>query len=168
MATFLRCAGTLILACGALVCQPGLTRIPPGLDAASALRMVQTAAAACEAEGYPVVVVVTSTDGTTRMQYTSDDTHFIDIESARRKAATAARTGRSTAALAEIARSNNAFATTLASLSPDSLLIGGGLPVLKDGRLAGVIGVGGAPRPELDEACARTGVAHGTGFTSGP
>ncbi|MDB5738416.1 MAG: GlcG, partial [Sphingomonas bacterium] len=139
-----------------------------GLNAAAALQMAQAAVSMCEARGYPVVAIITSAEGMTRIQYMSDGAHPIDIESARRKAATAARTGRATSALAAAAKANGAFASILTTLMPDSLPVGGGLPILRDMRIVGAIGVGGAPGADLDEDCARVGVARMPGLTPGP
>lgn len=118
------------------------------------LRLAQHALAQCTLLGHAVTVVVADAGGTLRVQLSASSSSPIDVESARRKALTAAITRRRTSVLAEIAGRAPGFAETLKALDSRVLLVGGGVPFASDGRFAGTIAVGGAPGGAADEDCA--------------
>lgn len=118
------------------------------------LRLAQHALARCTSLGHAVTVVVADVGGTPRVQLSASSSSAIDVESARRKALTAALTRRRTSVLAEIAGRAPGFGETLKALDSRVLLVGGGVPFASAGRFAGTIAVGGAPGGAADEDCA--------------
>ncbi len=112
---------------------------------------------ACENDGYRVSVAVVDQAGLVKSHIRGDGAGPHTLESARKKAYTSASLRRPTSALVDTVVSNPA-AEGLRDMNENILILGGGLPIFVDDQLVGGIGVGGAPRGDLDEACAQTGV----------
>lgn len=119
------------------------------IDAADAQTITDTCLALAAKSGWKVHVAVLNEYG--------DLIRFVGIDGATRtsgvlaqgKARTVFRTGRSTREVAKMDPSaQNAF---------DAVAIGGGLPVIVDGRMIGVVASSGA-LPEQDEACVTAGI----------
>jgi uncharacterized protein GlcG (DUF336 family) len=79
------------------------------------------------------------------------------VESSRKKAYTAASLRRPTTEMAELIGKMPTL-QSLRDMSPEILILGGGLPVEISGDVVGGIGVGGAPGAHLDDACAQAGL----------
>jgi uncharacterized protein GlcG (DUF336 family) len=129
------------------------------LTEAGRLDLAEQARKACQAQGYDVAVAIVDRDGTLRTLLSGDAASALSVDAAIRKAHTAAVTGMATSVLAPLGKQAPDFAALLATSQPGLVALGGGLPVMVRGRIAGAIGVGGAPRPEADEACARAALA---------
>lgn len=119
------------------------------IDAADAQTITDTCLALAAKSGWKVHVAVLGEYG--------DLIRFVGMDGATRtsgvlaqgKARTVFRTGRSSREVAEMDPSaQNAF---------DAVAIGGGLPVIVDGRMIGVVASSGA-LPEQDEACVTAGI----------
>lgn len=119
------------------------------IDAADAQTITDTCLALAARSGWKVHVAVLNEYG--------DLIRFVGMDGATRtsgvlaqgKARTVFRTGRSTSEVAKMDPSaQNAF---------DAVAIGGGLPVIVDGRMIGVAASSGA-LPGQDEACVSAGI----------
>ncbi|WP_068079416.1 GlcG/HbpS family heme-binding protein [Novosphingobium rosa] len=135
--------------------RPAAILRPPALSADLALHLAATARAACLSHGAQVAVAITDASGETRLLVASDGVSSIGVESARRKAMSAALVGFPTAGLVEAAKVAPTYTDLLKALHGDMLFMAGGLPLRVDGQLVGAIGVGGAANGEADEACAK-------------
>jgi uncharacterized protein GlcG (DUF336 family) len=121
-------------------------------------KAVHAALDACTAGGYRVSVAVVDRSGVVRAQLRADGAGVHTVDSSRRKAYTAASLRRPTTELAERIAGAPAL-RELADLNEQVLMLGGGLPIELEGEVVGGIGVGGAPGADLDDDCARAGLA---------
>ena len=114
------------------------------------------AASACGANGYKVSVVVVDADGVVRTSMRGDGAGAHTLDSAFRKAFTAATFDRPTSAWAGAIKANPEIATM--EHVNNILMAGGGLPIHAGSNLLGAIGNAGAPGFDKDEACAQAGI----------
>ncbi len=121
------------------------------MSMAVANEIALAAVAKCTADGFRVSVVVADRNGTPIVLLRGDGTGPHTVDSARRKAYTAASMRSSTADLAERLAKNPGSAA-LGTL-PDILPLAGGLPVKAGDEVIGGVGVGGAPGGDKDAAC---------------
>lgn len=110
--------------------------------------------------GYPrFAVAVTDRAGHLLVLLRSDDGGAHLVDSARRKAYTAAsmnaRTSKASKAIDERSGEPDPHLVYL----NDILIIGGGVPIQANGELIGAIGVAGSPGSLHDEECAEAGIA---------
>ncbi|MCK9917867.1 heme-binding protein [Microbacteriaceae bacterium K1510] len=110
--------------------------------------------------GYPrFAVAVTNRAGHLLVLLKSDDGGAHLVDSARRKAYTAAsmnaRTSKASKAIDERAGEPDPHLVYL----NDVLIVGGGVPIHAKGELIGAIGVAGSPGSVRDEECADAGIA---------
>ena len=133
---------------------PVTAQLPP-LAAGPRLAVAQHAAAAAfqACRGTPIAVAVLDSAGGLKYEATGDGARGLFAEFARRKAMTALRFNRPSSATRDAARDDPALAQQLAS-DPALIGFGGGLPFA-----GGAIAVAGAPSQDLDETCARAGLA---------
>lgn len=127
------------------------------MSLALAQKAAATAVDRCRADGYRVTVAVADRNGLLRAQLRADGAGPHTLDSSRRKAFTAASLRRPTSALAELLTKNPTL-QGLRDMSPEILILGGGLPAFVQGDLIGAIGVGGAPGTQFDDACAQAGL----------
>lgn len=122
----------------------------------TALKAAQTALKSCRDSGFQVAVAVTDRTGVPiallRDRYAGSHT----VESATRKAYTAASFNMDTVALAKATQAGSE-SSGIRALS-EVLALGGGLPIAAAGSLVGAIGVSGAPGGDADKACAQAGI----------
>ena len=119
-------------------------------------KAVGAALAKCQADKLPfVTVALVDRFGTVQALLRGDNAAEHTIESAKRKAYTAAAFGAQTSELAKRATGNG---PSIADL-PGTLFLPGGVPLKVNGVSVAGIGVGGAPDGKLDEACADAGAA---------
>jgi uncharacterized protein GlcG (DUF336 family) len=114
------------------------------------------AVSSCTAAGYRESVVVVDADGVVRVTMRGDGAGAHTLNSAFRKAFTAATFGRPTSAWAE-AISKNPDVGSMQHID-NILMAGGGLPIRVGNDLIGAIGAAGAPGFDKDEACAQAGI----------
>ncbi|MFB7176839.1 heme-binding protein [Streptomyces sp. NPDC056257] len=115
--------------------------------------LVGVARSAAEAAGATVSVTVLDAGGHLLAFRRDDRAVLISGETSTRKAYTALQLNAPTADLVEAVRPGGPFHTLPTALDRPLLFIAGGLPVHRDGRLVGAIGVGGGA-PEQDHAFA--------------
>ncbi|MBL1378199.1 GlcG/HbpS family heme-binding protein [Zobellella iuensis] len=123
------------------------------LDTDTAQQLVAAGLNQCAKDGYHVTVAVVDRSGVLKALARHEQAGPHTVESARKKAFTAASMGVVTAELANnIADKPALFG--LREMHPDLLILAGGLPVRVKEQLVGGIGIGGAPGGHLDQACA--------------
>jgi uncharacterized protein GlcG (DUF336 family) len=129
------------------------------LPVTAALAIAQAAYHTCFAQGYRVSVHVVDRTGETIVALRGDGVNPHTFENSRRKAYTALTFRGPSATLAknltDPATAANAQALTTL---PGVIAIGGGLPIKAGNDILGAVGVSGAPKAELDEACAKAGL----------
>jgi len=131
------------------------TKTMKSLTMKGELMVAQTAIETCAAQNIHVHAFIVDASGTTRLQLLGDGSRVSTIDSARRKAFTAAIMGRATAAIQKQIKENPGM-----QLPPDDrmLFVGGGVPIRAGSEVIGAIGVGGGTTDQ-DDACAQAGVA---------
>ncbi|WP_030959687.1 GlcG/HbpS family heme-binding protein [Streptomyces sp. NRRL S-378] len=115
--------------------------------------LVAAATSAAEAAGATVSVTVLDACGHLLAFRRDDRAVLISGETSTRKAYTALQLNAPTADLVDAVRPEGPFHTLPTALDRPLLFIAGGLPVHRDGRLIGAVGVGGGA-PEQDHAFA--------------
>jgi uncharacterized protein GlcG (DUF336 family) len=117
--------------------------------------LVTAARRAAEAAGVTVSVTVLDAGGHLLAFRRDDRAVLISGETSTRKAYTALQLNAPTADLVDAVRPGGLFHTLPTALDRPLLFIAGGVPVHRDGRLIGAIGVGGGA-PGQDHAFATT------------
>ncbi|WP_330458782.1 heme-binding protein [Streptomyces sp. NBC_00820] len=119
--------------------------------------LVATARRAAEDAGVTVSVTVLDAGGHLLAFRRDDRAVLISGETSTRKAYTALQLNAATADLVEAVQPGGLFHTLPTALDRPLLFIAGGLPVHRDGRLIGAIGVGGGA-PDQDHGFATAAV----------
>ncbi|WP_314409665.1 GlcG/HbpS family heme-binding protein [Streptomyces kroppenstedtii] len=119
--------------------------------------LVTAARRAAEAADVRVSVTVLDAGGHLLAFRRDDRAVLISGETSTRKAYTALQLGTPTADLVEAVQPGGIFHTLPTALDRPLLFIAGGVPVHRDGRLIGAIGVGGGA-PEQDHGFAAAAV----------
>ncbi|MET7861364.1 heme-binding protein [Streptomyces sp. NPDC005318] len=119
--------------------------------------LVATASTAAEAAGVTVAVTVLDAGGHLLAFRRDDRAVLIAGETSNRKAYTALQLGAPTAELVDAVKPGGLFHTLPTALDRPLLFIAGGVPVFRDGRLVGAVGVGGGA-PEQDHGFATAAV----------
>ena len=114
------------------------------------------AVSSCAANGFRESVAVVDADGVVRVTMRGDGAGAHTLNSAFRKAYTAATFGRPTSAWAE-AIAKNPDVGAMQHID-NILMAGGGIPIRVGAELVGAIGAAGAPGFDKDEACAQAGI----------
>ncbi|MFF9676500.1 heme-binding protein [Streptomyces eurythermus] len=120
--------------------------------------LVATARRAAEDAGVTVSVTVLDAGGHLLAFRRDDRAVLISGETSTRKAYTALQLNAPTADLVDAVQPGGLFHTLPTALDRPLLFIAGGVPVHRDGRLIGAIGVGGGA-PEQDHQFATAAVA---------
>lgn len=118
--------------------------------------LIAAARDAAEAAGVAVAVTVLDAGGHLLAFRRDDRAVLIAGETSTRKAYTALQLNAPTADLVDLVKPDGPFHSLPTALDRPLLFIAGGIPVHRDGRLVGAIGVGGGA-PEQD---------HGFGTTA--
>ncbi|MFH9038661.1 heme-binding protein [Streptomyces sp. NPDC017966] len=132
------------------------TAVTP-LTTAEAEALVSAAYQAADAAGVTVSVTVLDAGGHLLAFRRDDRAVLISGETSTRKAYTALQLNAPTADLVDAVQPGGLFHTLPTALDRPLLFIAGGVPVRRDGRLIGAIGVGGGA-PEQDHAFATAAV----------
>ncbi|WP_405791938.1 heme-binding protein [Streptomyces sp. NBC_00029] len=127
---------------------PTRTAVAP-LTTEDADLLVATAASAAQAAGVSVSVTVLDAGGHLLAFRRDDRAVLISGETSTRKAYTALQLKAPTADLVEAVLPGGPFHTLPTALDRPLLFIAGGLPVHREGRLIGAVGVGGGA-PDQD------------------
>ncbi|MFE9677681.1 heme-binding protein [Streptomyces sp. NPDC006259] len=115
--------------------------------------LLTAARRAAEAAGVTVSVTVLDAGGHLMAFRRDDRAVLISGETSTRKAYTALQLNTPTADLVDAVQPGGSFHTLPTALDRPLLFIAGGVPVHRDGRLIGAVGVGGGA-PEQDHAFA--------------
>src|SRR5579863_8141329 len=129
----------------------------PRISAALANEAVGAAVASCAAQGYSETAVLVDGDGVVQAALRGDNAGIHTIDSAHDKAYTAVSFKNDTLALAERAKPDGPI-TPLAKL-PHVMFFPGGVVIKLGEEVIGAIGASGAPGGNLDDGCAKAGVA---------
>ncbi|WP_120520493.1 GlcG/HbpS family heme-binding protein [Arthrobacter celericrescens] len=130
----------------------------PHLTATDAELLLGTARDAAAAEGVNVSISVLDAGGHLLAFRRDDQALLISGETSTRKAYTAVQLNAATADVVDAVKPDGPFHTLATALDRPLLFIAGGIPVHRDGRLVGAIGVGGGA-PEQDHSFAAAAVA---------
>lgn len=132
------------------------TAVTP-LTSQDADALVIAAQHAAEAAGVSVSITVLDAGGHLLAFRRDDRAVLISGETSTRKAYTALQLNAPTADLVDAVQPGAPFHTLPTALDRPLLFIAGGLPIHRDGRLIGAIGVGGGA-PEQDHQFASTAI----------
>ncbi|MET8474076.1 heme-binding protein [Streptomyces sp. NPDC006422] len=132
------------------------TAVTP-LSTQDAETLVSAARLAAEAAGVTVSVTVLDAGGHLLAFRRDDRAVLISGETSTRKAYTALQLNAPTAELVDLVKPEGPFHSLPTALDRPLLFIAGGLPIHRDGRLIGAIGVGGGA-PEQDHGFATAAV----------
>ena len=131
---------------------------PPAYGPPITLAQAKQVAAAAESEavklGLHQAIAIVEPSGDLVYFERMEGSSYAHIHLAQRKAQTAARFRVPTQAFQDRVQANN-FLLGLEGMMP----IGGGIPIVSNGKIIGAIGVAGAPRSEPDDQVAKAGVA---------
>ncbi|MFJ9822945.1 heme-binding protein [Streptomyces sp. NPDC101160] len=130
------------------------TAVAP-LTTADAEILITAARRAAQAAGVTVSVTVLDAGGHLLAFRRDDQAVLISGETSTRKAYTALQLNAATADLVDLVKPDGPFHSLPTALDRPLLFIAGGIPVHRDGRLIGAIGVGGGA-PEQDHGFAAT------------
>jgi uncharacterized protein GlcG (DUF336 family) len=121
-----------------------------------ALAIIDGTIEQCTKDGYKVSVVIVDNAGLVRASLRGDGTNPHTMEFARKKAYTARTRGQTSL---DFMKLTDNPATAYLRQIPDTVAIGGGVPIKVGDATIGGVGVSGAPAGEKDEACANAGIA---------
>jgi uncharacterized protein GlcG (DUF336 family) len=133
------------------------TTVAP-LTTQDAEALLQAARAAAEAAGVTAAISVVDAGGHLLAFRRDDRAVLIAGETSTRKAFTALQLNAPTADLVDAVQPGGLFHTLPTALDRPLLFLAGGVPVHRDGRLIGAVGVGGGA-PEQDHEIATTALA---------
>ncbi|MFC9623919.1 heme-binding protein [Streptomyces sp. NPDC056930] len=128
------------------------TAVTP-LTTAVAETLIAAARAVAEEAGVPASVTVLDAGGHLLAFRRDDRAVLISGETSTRKAYTALQLDAPTADLVDLVKPDGPFHSLPTALDRPLLFIAGGVPVHRDGRLIGAVGVGGGT-PEQDHSFA--------------
>jgi glc operon protein GlcG len=126
----------------------------PVIDYAEAMRAVETMAAEIARRGKAAVITVADAHGELIALARMDGARLTSIVVAANKAWTAARSGRTTAEVGAKVRDPEKGFDIAYYGDPRLVGWGGGVPIWKDGRIAGSVAVSGLPETEDMEVAA--------------
>ena len=129
----------------------------PSLTTTAALRAAQAALARCDKDGYTAAIAVVDRGGHALVVLRNGLAGAHTVQTAIDKAWTALSFRTDTLELANVTQSGRSL-SGIRELSR-VVAIGGGVMVRAKGSLVGAVGVSGAPGGEVDEACAKAGIA---------
>jgi uncharacterized protein GlcG (DUF336 family) len=127
------------------------------LSTAAALQAAQAALARCQKDGYTVAVAVVDRGGQPLAVLRDNLAGTHTTQTAVGKAATAVSFRTDTTELA--AATDVGKPQSGVRQLPNVVAIGGGLMIRAKGSLVGGIGVSGAPLGDIDDVCAKAGIA---------
>jgi uncharacterized protein GlcG (DUF336 family) len=119
-----------------------------------ALEVAKAAMTACREAGYQVTVAVVDRSGITQVMMRDQVAGPHTLETARRKAWTAASFKGDTRSIAEATRTGRGQSG--ARFVTDAMMVGGGVPLYAEGTVVGAVGVSGSPSADEDQKCAES------------
>lgn len=154
--TLLRTALVFMLASGTAAAQEATYNIRT-LTPESALKAAQAALKSCRDSGYQVAVAVVDRSGLAQVMLRDRYAGPHTPKTAIGKAWTAVSFRTNTTAMAEMTQPGKP-ASGIREL-PNVVMVGGGMLIEGGGSIIGGIGVSGAPGGDLDDVCAKAGIA---------
>lgn len=134
-------------------------QVRPTLPAEVSRRLLDTAVRHAAAMSVPVTVVTVDESGVIKGLSRMDGAPLVSVQTAWNKAYAAAAIGMPTDDFYSAIESDGAAVASFAT-RPGLALIGGGIPVVVDGRVAGAIGVAGAMTAADDRQIAEAAVGE--------
>jgi uncharacterized protein GlcG (DUF336 family) len=139
--------------------QPVRPELAPTISLAEARVIVEGAEAFARDGKMRMAVVVVDATGNLVSADSMDGVRLNDIKGAHGKAFAAAIYRQTTQSLSEIAKTRPDRYFGMMNMYPGQIyLVGGGVPIERDGKLIGAVGVAGLPE-FVDEKSARAGIA---------
>jgi len=140
----------------------GLTTTRPTLSRAQARRLVDAAAREAEAISVAATIVTVDESGVLKEMCRMDGAPLVSVQTALSKAYAAAAIGMPPDDFYAAIKSDAAAVASFAT-RPGLALIGGGMPVVAAGQVAGAIGVAGAMTAAEDRRIAEAAVSRAGG-----
>ena len=142
-----------------LAVSPALAQAPQvekNVSMAMALAIIQGTLEQCTKDGYKVSVVIVDKAGNVAASVRGDGTNPHTMEFGRLKAYTSRTRGQTSLEFMKVTSDpNNAYLKQI----PNTVAVGGGVPIKVGNEVIGAVGVSGAPGGEKDEVCANAGIA---------
>lgn len=135
----------------------------PELTAEGARRLVDAALAHAATLGMVISVVVVDRGGSPLAVHRMDGTPRFTMTVAEKKAWTAAVGGAPSDVLRDAFSENPLVISVMAPKLDDLMLLGGAVPVLVDGQIAGAVGVSGGSEEQDQQVAAAAVAALGLG-----
>ncbi len=138
---------------------PALAQAPQvekNVSMAMSLAIIQGTLEQCTKDGYKVSITIVDKAGNVAAQLRGDGTNPHTMEFSRLKAYTSRTRGQTSLEFMKlIADPANAYLKQI----PNTVGVGGGVPIKAGNEVIGAVGVSGAPGGEKDEVCANAGIA---------
>ena len=142
-----------------LATAPALAQAPQvekNVSMAMALAIIQGTIEQCTKDGYKVSVVIVDKAGNVAASVRGDGTNPHTMEFGRLKAYTSRTRGQTSLEFMKVTSDPaNAYLKQI----PNTVAVGGGVPIKVGNEVIGAVGVSGAPGGEKDEVCANAGIA---------
>ena len=142
-----------------LATSPALAQAPQvekNVSMAMALAIIQGTIEQCTKDGYKVSVVIVDKAGNVAASVRGDGTNPHTMEFGRLKAYTSRTRGQTSL---EFMKLTSDPANAYLKQIPNTVAVGGGVPIKVGNEVIGAVGVSGAPGGEKDEVCANAGIA---------
>jgi uncharacterized protein GlcG (DUF336 family) len=142
-----------------LATSPVLAQAPQvekNVSMAMALAIIQGTIEQCTKDGYKVSVVIVDKAGNVAASVRGDGTNPHTMEFGRLKAYTSRTRGQTSL---EFMKLTSDPANAYLKQIPNTVAVGGGVPIKAGNEVIGAVGVSGAPGGEKDEVCANAGIA---------
>jgi glc operon protein GlcG len=136
---------------------PQVWDVRPTMSAEVSRRLIDAAVSEAARLSVPVTVVTVDDSGVVKALHRMDGAPLLSIQTAQSKAYAAAATGMPADDFYSAISADSAAVASFAG-RPGLALIGGGLPVLANGQVAGAIGVAGAMTADEDRRIAEAAV----------
>lgn len=134
-------------------------QVRPTMPAEVSRRLVDTAVSRATAVSTPVTVVTVDESGVIKELHRMDGAPLVSVQTAWNKAYAAAAIGMPPDDFYSAIESDGAAVASFAT-RPGMVLIGGAIPVVVDGQVAGAIGVAGAMTAAEDRQIAEAAVGE--------
>ena len=141
-----------------LATSPALAQAPQvekNISMAMALAIIQGTIEQCSKDGYKVSVTIVDKAGNVAASIRGDGTNPHTMEFGRLKAYTSRTRGQTLEFMKLTSDPANAYLKQI----PNTVAVGGGVPIKAGNEVIGAVGVSGAPGGEKDEVCANAGIA---------
>ena len=149
----------LLVSTSVLASVPALAQAPQvekNVSMAMALAIIQGTLEQCTKDGYKVSITIVDKAGNVAAQLRGDGTNPHTMEFGRLKAYTSRTRGQTSL---EFMKLTSDPANAYLKQIPNTVAVGGGVPIKAGNEVIGAVGVSGAPGGEKDEVCANAGIA---------